>query len=103
MTNSPPQTGSSVAGNSPGPGTLPSATSPPVTPSNSPPATSTNSGWGQVKIADASQGNVRNDRAALGDTAFVKRDKRSSLDAKDLEKLVKNMLTPFSEFQTEVY
>ena len=70
--------------------------SPPAT-SNSPPATSSNGGWGQVTIANAAQGNIRDDQAALGDTAFVKREKRHTLDAKDLEKLVKNMLTPFAD------
>ena len=81
-------TDSSVDSNMSSPPETPSAT----VPTTVPPA---NGGWGTVKIADAA--NVRDDISALGDTAFVKRDERGVLAAKDLEKLVKSMLTPFPD------
>ena len=76
-----------------------SSTSAPISSTGTPSGTaglpSATGGWSCQVAQGASNPHKKDFAKALGTPAFVTRDKRDTMDPKDLEKLVKSMLTPF--------
>ena len=82
MTNSPPSS--------------PGSKKPVAAFSSAPIPTASSGGWSCPVAQGLHASQKKTHEQALGTPAFVTRSQRPKMDAKDLEKLVKNMLTPFA-------